>query len=273
MAQAGGDAQVVSQFPHPPRHYYASLGNSESPLPAPPPPPGENASYQMFGRVYTTTDKLPTLQESGRPILYSEDEPPTAELLRLNDRLLSLFHILLVTLSSAGAPHENVVARIEDVLINMQHLLNTLRPAQAARDLRCLLDSQAAARLDTARTLGDTAKTAEESVGEVSEMLAKSAAGAQKEDEAAAANVRAALAVAEAHLKRDKERAENGPGGVARKRVWYSDPEAVVVKAPGVDAGDEAGNSEADVAKRRNRALFSADLIAAVDRVKNDTEV
>lgn len=270
MAQAGSDAQVVSQFPLPPRQYYASLNNSGSPLQAPPPPPGEDASYQMFGRVYTTTDKLPTLQESGRPILYSDEESPTSELLRLNNRLLSLFHILLATLSSAGAPHENVVARIEDVLINMQHLLNTLRPAQAARDLRALLDSQAATRLKTAAALREAAALAEAGIGDLAEVLSASAAGGNVEsgDDNVEASVRAAVAVIQEHLERDRVRVETGGVGATKKREWYVGPEKTPETPDGLvkDTKDNDGSS----AKRKNDVLFSTDILAEVERIKTD---
>jgi mediator of RNA polymerase II transcription subunit 7 len=184
MAQAGPASapQAVHQFPLPPRQYYAH----DSPLPAtesPPSAPCPDESYAMFGRMYATTDRLPSLQECGRVRLY-DDSPnvrASSELRRLNKLLLSLFRTLLVTLSTPtpasphGSPpqHAVLVANIENVFINMHHLLNTLRPAQAVRDLRLLLEHQTEGRRAAARKLKEAMHVADDAIVDATAALGK----------------------------------------------------------------------------------------------------
>lgn len=178
---ATNDQNTVSQFPLPPSAYIAS------PLPPPPPP---KTSYEMFGRTYLTSDPAPDLSASSRPTLYSPTDAPTASLRTLNAALISLFAALLGALASAAA-HAPLVARLEDALINMHHILNTLRPAQAARDLRVLLAAQAAARAEMSTSLASAVATATADIAAAAAVLA-----APTDDPAVAA----ALAVAAAHI-------------------------------------------------------------------------
>ena len=110
----------------------------------------------MFGRVYSVHDEPPSLSAAGRTQLYSPSTPPCTALRQLNARLLSLFTTLLRTLvdstsaSEASSDVAALTAAVEETFINMHHVINTLRPAQARRDIAALLHRQTAARIAAA---------------------------------------------------------------------------------------------------------------------------
>ncbi|PXF41730.1 Mediator of RNA polymerase II transcription subunit 7 [Gracilariopsis chorda] len=176
MAHQSAKPQQVSQFPLPPRRYYQSI--STQPLHPPPPPPA-NHSYSMFGRVYTTDDVLPTLEHAGRKRLYDPAGSPCSELRTLNNSLLELFLNLVdqlcdpLTHESPSDPHKQIIDRIEDTFINMQHLINTMRPAQAAMDLKALLDNQTASRKQITDNLKDSVKTAWDLIADAADKLSQ----------------------------------------------------------------------------------------------------
>lgn len=175
MAQTNAP-KAVSQYPLPPAKYYRA---GAAALSAPPAPPGENESYNMFGTLYTTNDRQPTLEESGRKRLYDTNAPPLAEVRRLNKELLQLFRKHVVALcqplqpDSPPQPHQELVQAIEDSLVNMHYLINQMRPVQAAMDIKTLLDRQTAARKDMADKLKDSVKQAWDLIGEAAEKLAE----------------------------------------------------------------------------------------------------
>jgi hypothetical protein len=154
--------QTVSQFPEPPVSLYSALERDGATAPVPPAPPGAEESYEMFGRTYSTTDRLPSLPESGRPCLYDETKPVSEELRRLNHALLSLFSSLVATLSTPGGEPGDIVGRIEDIFINMHHLLNMMRPAQAVQDIRRLLSRQAESRRKAAQKMNKAITVADD---------------------------------------------------------------------------------------------------------------
>jgi MED7 protein len=154
--------QTVSQFPEPPVSLYFASERDGVTTPVPPAPPGAEESYEMFGRTYSTTDRLPSLPESGRPCLYDETKPVSEELRRLNHALLSLFSSLVATLSTPGGEPGDIVGRIEDIFINLHHLLNIMRPAQAVQDIRRLLSRQAESRRKAAQKLNEAITAADD---------------------------------------------------------------------------------------------------------------
>lgn len=140
--------KVVSQFPYPPRRYYHNCA-TDRPTPPPPPPQGTAAAYRMFGAEYTTQDAPPSLEDAGRRRLYDASKPATEELGRLNAQLLDLFMRLVQSLCRAPVEQgadDTLVSHIEDVFVNMQYLINLMRPTQAAMDLKMLLDRQTESR-------------------------------------------------------------------------------------------------------------------------------
>lgn len=215
MAQPN-TAQVVSQYPLPPRRYY-----KDAPPATPPPPPPEGTAYAMFGRVYTTEDELPSLTDSGRACLYDPDAPPCAELRRLNRALLALFsHLVRALCAPQPTDQAPLIQRIEDTFVNMQHLINIMRPIQAAMDLKTLLDRQSAARA----TMTDKLKTAvadaralvrdaAKKLGEPSAKLSEGAGGTVENTDSA---------------MRDVADAGDGEGAAhVRKLPKYLDPDIV----------------------------------------------
>lgn len=146
MAQQ--ERQTVSKFPFPPRRYYHNCATDQPAPPAPPPP--ATSPYHMFGREYSTEDTQPSLEQSGRNRLYDPAKPTTQQLRLLNSHLLQTFLKLVRQLceapSQTDSPHEVIANEIEDLFVNMQFLINLMRPTQAAMDLKALLDSQTDAR-------------------------------------------------------------------------------------------------------------------------------
>lgn len=254
---ASNEAQVVSQFPLPPRQYISSFAQEDAAPPVPPDCPHPDSSYAMFGRVYSTTDRLPTLTEAGRVCLYDEALPPTEELRRLNSRLLALFYSLLATLATPAAPHAPVVARIEDVLINMHHLLNTLRPAQAAVDLASILREQEKKRKETTAQLAEASKQAAKDIATAAKLL-DPRTGEPGEDDVALAE---AVKIIGVHLKRGKPStgasAEETAIAESLPRKWY------------------APRSNSDSKSRVTAAAegypgFTQDILEEIERISKD---
>ena len=131
----------------------------------------------MFGREYTTDDTLPTLEASGRKRLYDPEVSPCRELSRLNKLLLSSFLDLVNRLceplpaDSSDNPHLDVISNIEDIFVNMQHLINTMRPMQAASDIRSLLDRQTKQRKETTESLQEAHRKAWELIKQAARRL------------------------------------------------------------------------------------------------------
>lgn len=188
---------VVSTHPPPPKRFYHNCATNR---PTPPPPP-TGGTYQMFGRVYSTEDVQPTLEEAGRQQLFDSSKPPIAELRRLNNHLLHLFTQLINALCSAAAlsadqqtgPHDDLVRQIGDVFINMQYLINMLRPTQAAHDLRILLDRQTAARRTMAERLRAAVSKSWDLVADAADRLAEPPTDIPPDSVTAAAMARAAI--------------------------------------------------------------------------------
>lgn len=142
----------------------------------------------MFGREYASDDIEPTLEQVGRKQLYDASRSPTDELRRLNKVLLQLFLRLVQFLcippaaAAAGgreatwsetAPHEKLLRDIEDVFVNMQYLINSMRPSQAAIDLKELLDKQTESRKALSLRLQDVISQAWKLVSDAANELSK----------------------------------------------------------------------------------------------------
>ena len=92
----------------------------------------------------------------------------------LLDHFLSLVKELCqpMTADSGEKPRE-IIATIEDTFVNMQHLVNVMRPAQAAMDLKTLLDRQTKARQEMSEKLKDSVRKAWELIGEAATKLSE----------------------------------------------------------------------------------------------------
>lgn len=158
-----GLPNVVSSFPSPPAFYklfFASptttTPSSDDPLDRfrqPPLPPDEHSpSYSMFGNQYTVDDEILSLETQGRKRLYPEHTDSSAkeaskELLRLNKALLFNFLELLNTLLTGPQDGNNNLANqkvtdIEEIAVNIHHLINCYRPHQARQVLIEMLRDQ-----------------------------------------------------------------------------------------------------------------------------------
>jgi len=151
--------QIVSTFPPPPLFYTLYESNVSTPegqvelqtliggSPPPPPPIPIEGTYNMFGRMYTTEDFLPSLESEGRIQLYSKERiDHIAELKRLMRLLLSKFLALLDSLVNQPEQQGQKIEEIELIFINLHHLINSFRPHQARQTLISQLEDQISKR-------------------------------------------------------------------------------------------------------------------------------
>lgn len=132
---------TASHFPNPPDffHLYADPGSPGAPAPTSPEPP--EGAITVFGReVHPIEPHTPPLLVTQ---LYQTSQNGIvdfkSELKRLSAELLFLFLELLQVLSEAPVEHPSLVTKINQVLQNMQHLNNKIRPFQARATLKHIL--------------------------------------------------------------------------------------------------------------------------------------
>lgn len=95
----------------------------------------------------------------------------------MNKELLTLFMQLVKDLcqplppDAPEQPHSTLVQSIEDTFVNMQHLINVMRPAQAALDLKTILSRQTAARKEMTEKLNESVKRSWDLIGEAAGKL------------------------------------------------------------------------------------------------------
>ena len=107
-------------WPAPPRYYLEALREPPAPI---------EGEFTMFGAMRTTG---PPPAAPLEPMLYNVDAPsPAAELRRLNAALLGAFIRLCDVMGSDPSACDARVDDVRHLLLNMQHLLNSLRPMQA----------------------------------------------------------------------------------------------------------------------------------------------
>jgi len=156
---------AVTTFPLPPVRYYGSK--------VPPAPPVSGEAYNLFGETYSVAAVTPTLAESKRPVLYNENGAPAKELRKLNRRLLELFVSLTRRIGDLEpAESQAIVQAIEDVMINMQHIINVLRPTRARQDIRDLLERQTALRKKQTKDLQEASQQVRSNVAKALRELA-----------------------------------------------------------------------------------------------------
>lgn len=104
--------------------------------------------YRGYGSVWSLDNKIPSLKSLGFNQLYQdEDETITsktkiAELHKLLDSLLLNFLELVGSVAVEPAKFYIKVEHLKQLIINMNHLLNTYRPHQTRESLIMLLQKQ-----------------------------------------------------------------------------------------------------------------------------------
>lgn len=153
---------IASLYPPPPPYYkyftkanldkFAELSNSQKAdlkqgalhLQNPPEIP-QTDQYRGYGSVWSLEDKIPSLKSLGFTQLYQdEDETITSntkivELHKLLDSLLLNFLELVGSVSVEPAKYYIKIEHLKQLIINMNHLLNTYRPHQTRESLIMLL--------------------------------------------------------------------------------------------------------------------------------------
>jgi len=147
--ESGVGEGTSSQYPFPPKALVEIHSHS-----APPPEPSSN-SFSCFGTIWSKTTTLPSLEESNRVQLYDSTQPRSQQLKLLNLQLSQVFAAVVDALR-LGKPHETVkqhVELIENILINMHHLINTFRIDMARLEVAKLLEDQCRERLELVKKL------------------------------------------------------------------------------------------------------------------------
>lgn len=143
-------------YPKPPPWYklYGGGGGEEAalasaPAPPPPPPPPIAGAFTAFGQTFDPDEPLvPPL--AGHQLYASSTSgvgtptavEATAGLTSLHKELMTLYLELLRVLTEDPSGHARLITSINQVLVNMQHLVNTMRPAQARATLAHALQLQ-----------------------------------------------------------------------------------------------------------------------------------
>eukprot|EP00798_Chlamydomonas_sp_ICE-L_P021236 gene21236-28152_t len=130
---------VAPSFPLPPPFYKlyshgsssAAGEESTSGYQGPPPPPPPTTSFSALSQIFDPGLTLGFVSADTK-----------AELTKLNSELLFLYLELLRALSDNPSNYAPTLNQINQVLGNMQHLVNTLRPQQARATLEYILKLQ-----------------------------------------------------------------------------------------------------------------------------------
>jgi len=127
----------------------------------------------MFGSTYTTEDRLPSLEEAGREVLYDPEKRRTDEIKRLNAELIKLFLSLIDSVCESAKP-EQIQAKvdsIEGVLVNMHHLINTFRQDHARIEVFNMIYRQTELREEATKRLRKGYKQAVKLINTAKELL------------------------------------------------------------------------------------------------------
>ena len=134
------DAAAAAAWPKPPRYYL-------EPRREPPAPPPAGAGFRMFGVQRPPLGALPPLPPLEDQVhTASNDEEAIAELRRLNKVLLARFVDLLRTMQAAPTQTIAKVGEIRNLMLNLQHLLNSLRGFEAREELISIVQAQVDAK-------------------------------------------------------------------------------------------------------------------------------
>lgn len=112
-----------------------------------PPPLPSGQTYRNYGSIWSVTEQLPSLADSGITQLYPEGSEKstatlTAELKKLLYSALVGYVGLVQTLSADPTKFGFSVERLQIIFINMHHLLNTYRPLQSQETLVLKMEDQ-----------------------------------------------------------------------------------------------------------------------------------
>ena len=107
----------------------------------------------MFGKPFNVDEQIVRpLETQGIRRLYPLNCDHKRELKKLNHSILANFLDLLDILIKSPDSHKRVekIEDLEQLFINMHHLINEFRPHQARETLRVMLEEQKKKRLETA---------------------------------------------------------------------------------------------------------------------------
>lgn len=144
---------IASAFPNPPQQYIRYFTDEHVARGAclDPPRPVTDAPYMMFGTQMTCDDSIiRPLEAQGIKRLYPRDYDHKKELRKMNASILVNFLDLLdVLVKCPDTPkREEKCADIQNLFIQMHHLINELRPHQARETIRVTMQHQKKQRQD-----------------------------------------------------------------------------------------------------------------------------
>ncbi|XP_052828417.1 uncharacterized protein LOC106880515 [Octopus bimaculoides] len=158
----------VSSFPLPPMQYvrYCTDENMAKGIPAPPP---TQEDYTVFGVPSNINDPIQTLESQGLTQLYPENCNRKKEMKKLNHSILVCFLDLIDILiqNPSSSDRNEKLNDLRLLFINLNHLINEIRPNQAREALRMMMMKQ---KCQTVELLNDL----EKKLAEAKELIAKS---------------------------------------------------------------------------------------------------
>ncbi|XP_036364255.1 uncharacterized protein LOC118765816 [Octopus sinensis] len=162
------DRLGVSSFPLPPMQYvrYCTDENMAKGIPAPPP---TQENYTVFGVPSNINDPIQTLESLGLTQLYPENHNRKKEMKKLNHSILVCFLDLIDILirNPNSSDRQEKLNDLRLLFINLNHLINEIRPNQARETLRMMMMKQ---KCQTVKLLNEF----EEKLAEAKELIAKS---------------------------------------------------------------------------------------------------
>ena len=137
----GSGAQATSSWPAPPDYYRSSKKRAPPPVPA--------GSFQLYGlKREALGTKAPVAELEEQVYSASDDAEALVELRRLNRSTLEAFLELLRTMQRSPTQCAADVAKIRTLLLNLQHLLNSLRPYAAREEVIAAVGAQLQSKQD-----------------------------------------------------------------------------------------------------------------------------
>ncbi|GAX76290.1 hypothetical protein CEUSTIGMA_g3735.t1 [Chlamydomonas eustigma] len=177
------EAAVLPSFPLPPPFYklYATSVDNNVPLPPDPPPPPQG-EFQLFGIPYDPEEAAVPRLQSRKLFEQGSDGSVDikSELGRLNKEVIFVYSELLRVLVENPSGYVPTLNILNQVLDNMQHLLNMIRPEQARASLEYALKLQIQEKEEAIANLKSQAEAVDKAVvATAKQMLEQSSRGSE----------------------------------------------------------------------------------------------
>ncbi|XP_030381916.1 mediator of RNA polymerase II transcription subunit 7-like [Scaptodrosophila lebanonensis] len=157
------DLEQVSSLPLPPKEYFKNYSNkavAKGLAPPPPPAPSDNQNITVFGIQHNSNELVCPLESQNIKRIVPVHFDRRKELTKLNHSLVVTFLDLLDTLIMCPEhpKRREKLDHINLLFVQMNHLINELRPHQARETLRVMMELQKRQRVETISRFQDNLK-------------------------------------------------------------------------------------------------------------------